>query len=98
MMLGFCACKPGWIDHLYVLPEHHGQGIGTALLDQAKSGNGRLELWTFQKNVRAIKFYRDNGFVLAETTDGTGNEEEEPDARFVWVRENDENFPNRTPI
>ena len=83
---GFCAYREGWIDHLYVLPEHQGKGIGSALLDQAKSINSRLELWTFQKNARAIAFYRKHAFVLAEMTDGAGNEEEEPDARLVWKK------------
>ena len=87
MILGFCACKDGWIDHLYVLPGHHGKGIGTELLAQAKSGSRKLELWTFQRNTRAITFYRKHGFVLSEMTDGAVNEEKEPDARLVWTRD-----------
>jgi len=85
-IVGFCAYRGGWIDHLYVLPEHHGKGIGTALLDNAKNANHGLELWTFQKNRRAIGFYVKHGFFCAELTDGSGNEEKEPDARFVWLR------------
>ena len=85
-VVGFCAFKDGWIDHLYILPEYQGKGIGKSLLNRAKDGNSKLELWTFQRNTDAIKFYEKNGFALAETTDGTTNEEKEPDARYVWKK------------
>ena len=29
---GFTAFRTGWVDHLYVRPERHGQGLGKALL------------------------------------------------------------------
>jgi len=86
VIIGFCAYRNGWVDHLYVLPAHHGKGIGTALLNGAKSANSKLELWTFQRNTHAIAFYCRHGFVLAEMTDGTANEEKEPDARFIWTK------------
>jgi len=46
----------------------------------------RLELWVFQRNERARAFYRRHGFVLVEETDGAGNEERTPDARYAWAR------------
>ncbi len=85
-LIGYCVFRPGWIDHLYVLPAHHGRGIGTALLEKAKGANSSLELWTFQRNERARSFYETHGFTLVETTDGSGNEEREPDARYRWAR------------
>jgi hypothetical protein len=30
------------------------------------------------------RFYRRHGFAVAETTDGSRNEERAPDIRFVW--------------
>jgi hypothetical protein len=39
-----------------------------------------------QRNTRARRFYEARGFVLTEETDGAGNEENEPDARYLWVR------------
>jgi len=83
---GFVAFRDGWVDHLYVLPSHVRRGYGRALLDKAKERNSRLQLWTFQRNLNAIGFYKANGFGLVRETDGAGNEEREPDALFAWSR------------
>ncbi len=86
-VVAMMALKPGWVDQLYVAPERLGEGIGRRLLDVAKeqAGNDGLQLWTFQINDRARRFYERNGFAIAEMTDGSGNEEHEPDVRYVWV-------------
>ncbi len=79
------SLTPGWIDQLYVATDRQGQGIGRRLLDLAKErSDGDLELWTFQVNDRARRFYERNGFTIAEMTDGSGNQEREPDVRYVW--------------
>ncbi|MDN5004924.1 GNAT family N-acetyltransferase [Bradyrhizobium sp. GCM10027634] len=85
-LCGIIAFRDGWIEQLYVRPAAQGRGIGTELLNVAKAANERLELWTFQRNAPARGFYEAHGFKLAEKTDGTRNEENEPDARYVWVR------------
>jgi GNAT superfamily N-acetyltransferase len=85
-MTGVIAFRDEWVEQLYVLPETQGRGVGTELLDIAKRASGRLHLWTFQRNARARRFYEARGFVLAEQTDGAGNEEKEPDARYLWTR------------
>ena len=86
VMTGLIAFHDDWIEQLYVLPEAQGQGIGTELLDVAKRASDRLQLWTFQRNAQARRFYEARGFALAEQTDGSGNEEKEPDARYLWTR------------
>ncbi|MCP3470333.1 GNAT family N-acetyltransferase [Bradyrhizobium sp. CCGUVB1N3] len=83
---GIIAFRDGWIEQLYVLPNAQDRGVGTELLDVAKNAFDHLQLWTFQRNVRARRFYESRGFELVEETDGTGNEEKEPDARYVWRR------------
>ncbi|GHD97675.1 hypothetical protein GCM10010339_00960 [Streptomyces alanosinicus] len=45
---------------------------------------GGLSLWTFQVNKPAHRFYERHGFTAVESTDGSGNEEREPDVRYVW--------------
>lgn len=80
------AFRDEWVEQLYVLPVAQGRGIGTELLDVAKGACERLELWTFQRNAAARHFYEARGFVVVEQTDGTRNEEKEPDARYVWIR------------
>jgi GNAT superfamily N-acetyltransferase len=86
VMTGVIAFHDDWIEQLYVLPEAQGRGVGTQLLDSAKRASERLQLWTFQRNTRARRFYEARGFVLAEQTDGARNEEKEPDARYLWTR------------
>jgi putative acetyltransferase len=83
-LLGFIAFREGWIDQLYVLPLSQRRGIGTALLQVAQSKSGHLSLWTFLRNKNARRFYEKHGFVLVQETDGTRNEEKEPDAMYSW--------------
>jgi GNAT superfamily N-acetyltransferase len=86
-ILGFCAFRPGWVDHLYIHPDRHAQGLGRALLARAQAAEPMLQLWVFQRNHRAIRFYEAAGFRRVEATDGARNEEKTPDARYRWDRE-----------
>ena len=74
-----------WLDDLYVDPAYAGQGLGSALLDLAKvrqpDGFG---LWVFEMNQPARAFYAGHGLVEVERTDGSANEEKEPDIRMEW--------------
>jgi diguanylate cyclase (GGDEF)-like protein len=72
------------IDHLYVHPDHHRQGLGSALLRAAQAARPRLELWVFQRNAGAIAFYKAHGFEVVEVTEGANNEEQEPDFLMAW--------------
>ena len=74
-----------WVDQLYVESTCTGFGLGSRLIELAKSRRPTgLQLWTFVTNAGAQRFYRRHGFVVAETTDGSGNEEQAPDIRFIW--------------
>ncbi len=85
-LAGMIAFRPGWVDQLYVLSEYQGKGIGHTLLGLAQADSDELQLWTFQKNDAARRFYEKHGFAAVEFTDGTGNEEREPDMRYRWLR------------
>jgi ribosomal protein S18 acetylase RimI-like enzyme len=85
-MIGMLAFRKDWIDQLYVLPTDQRRGIGTELLQVAQSSLDCLHLWTFQRNIRARRFYEAKGFALVEETDGRRNEEKEPDALYLWKR------------
>ena len=80
-VVGMMVVRPNDLDQLYVAPDRLGHGIGRRLLDVARgvSPNG-LSLYTFQVNARARRFYERNGFVV----DALGNEEGQPDVRYVW--------------
>ena len=86
VLTGIIAFREGWIEQLYVLPEAQGRGAGSALLQVAQRAFDRLQLWTFQRNTAARRFYQARGFTLVEETDGARNEEKEPDARYLWMR------------
>jgi GNAT superfamily N-acetyltransferase len=85
-VVAFSAVKDGWLDHLYVVPARQGGGIGRALLRRAMNENpGGLSLWAFVANHRAITFYGRAGFVEVLRTDGSANEEGEPDVQMRWA-------------
>jgi putative acetyltransferase len=86
VIVGFCALRRGWIDHLFVAHERHGRGVGQALLARALADRRRVKLWTFQRNLRSRAFYRMQGFEEVLFTDGAANEEKEPDVLLEWIR------------
>jgi len=66
-------------------PDGTGETAGTQLIEAAKeSGVGALELWCFQANARACRFYEARGFFAIRFTDGEENEEKTPDIRYRW--------------
>jgi GNAT superfamily N-acetyltransferase len=76
----------GWIDQLYLDPAWLGRGLGDSFVEVAKQRHpGGLQLWTFQVNEPAQRFYERHGFVAVERTSGAGNEERTPDVRFEWL-------------
>jgi len=84
-LVGFLAIGDNHVDHLYVRPAAAGQGIGTALLEQAKQRRpSGLRLWAFQVNTAARHFYEGRGFTTVKMTDGRHNQEHEPDVLYAW--------------
>ena len=84
-VVGFAGISGDELTHLYVDPPAQNRGVGTALLDHVKGLRPeRLELWVFQKNDGARRFYERHGFNLVRLTDGAGNMEQEPDALYEW--------------
>ena len=70
--IAFLALKDDTVEHLYVRPEAQRAGIGSALLEAAKSRSpSGLRLWTFQRNQGARAFYAHHGFAELELTDGS---------------------------
>jgi GNAT superfamily N-acetyltransferase len=83
-LLGLLVLDGDWVDQLYVEPGRTGQGVGTTLVEHAmRQRPAGLELWTFQSNAGARRFYERLGFTAAETTEGD-NEEGAPDVRYIW--------------
>jgi GNAT superfamily N-acetyltransferase len=86
-IVAFLARKGEEIRLLYTRPDRIGMGAGTQLIDAEKaSGIGALELWCFEANERARRFYEARGFRAIRFTDGAHNEEQMPDIRYRWER------------
>ncbi|MFF7526395.1 GNAT family N-acetyltransferase [Streptomyces pseudovenezuelae] len=84
-VVGLMVLDGDLLSQLYLDPGWRGRGIGDRFVTLAKErGPQGLSLWTFQVNKPAHRFYERHGFVEAERTDGGGNEEREPDVRYVW--------------
>jgi ribosomal protein S18 acetylase RimI-like enzyme len=84
-VVGVGALGESTLGHLYVHPDFHGRGHGTALLDKAKELRpDGFTLWTFPANEWACRFYERHGLCPIEYGDGSGNEEGVPDVRYEW--------------
>ncbi|MGA4842627.1 GNAT family N-acetyltransferase [Streptomyces sp. G45] len=83
-VVGMMVLDGAELSQLYLAPDRRGQGIGDRFMALAKRlAPDGIDLWTFQVNAPARRFYERHGFVAAERTDGD-NEEGEPDVRYVW--------------
>jgi ribosomal protein S18 acetylase RimI-like enzyme len=84
-VVALAAIGESTLGHLYVHPDHHGRGLGTALLEKTKELRpSGFTLWTFPANERACHFYERHGLRQIELGDGSGNEEGLPDVRYEW--------------
>jgi len=79
------ATDCSWIEQLYLRPAWIGLGIGTRLLELARTElPPPIRLYTFQCNDRARNFYERRGFKAVRFSDGSGNEEKSPDVLYEW--------------
>lgn len=84
-IVAMMALSENMLEQLYVVPRWIGRGLGSRLLAIAKERrpNG-LDLYTFQANTRARRFYEARRFVVVAMGDGAGNDEGQPDIRYAW--------------
>lgn len=74
-IVGFLGLVDDYIAGIFVLKAFRSLGVGTKLLNEAKSKNNRLTLSVFKKNKQAIYFYQMNDFkTLQERLDNETNE------------------------
>ena len=85
-VLGVLTLHNDFIDQLYIASDAQRSGLGARFVALAKQQRPEgLQLWAFVSNLPARDFYANHGFVEAERTDGSNNEERAPDIRFVWA-------------
>ena len=82
---GFLGLSGEYIEGIFVSEEAQSRGIGKLLLNHAKDRKSALRLNVYQKNVRAIRFYRREGFQIRRS--GLDAATGEPDCEMTWRRE-----------
>ena len=76
-IVAFIGMNNQYVEGLFVKESAQSRGIGKQLLDHAKSRKTELRLGVYQKNVRAMRFYlRENFLIQAEEMDEDTNEKE----------------------
>jgi len=63
---GFIALMGNEVGAIFLQPEFHGKGAGTALMDKAQELQGDLEVEVFKENSIGRNFYSQYGFELIE--------------------------------
>ena len=85
-VLGLLTLHGDFVDQLYLASTAQRSGLGSRFIELAKGERpGGLQLWVFQSNLAAQRFYAKHGFIEIERTDGAGNEERSPDIRMAWA-------------
>ncbi|MES3675513.1 N-acetyltransferase [Halomonas elongata] len=76
-IVGFYSLFEDTLAAIFVDPDLQGQGIGAALLDDAKGRREELRLTVYRENAPSVRFYEKHGFVpLGEQVDeNTGHAE-----------------------
>jgi len=83
-VVGFMASTSDTISQLYLHVDHQNQGIGSMLMNLAKSqSSGRLHLFTFKSNMNAQRFYNHHGFRIVKF--GFENELGLEDIEYEWT-------------
>ena len=82
---GFIGLTENHIEGIFVAKAARSKGIGRALLEYAKSRKPRLDLSVYQKNERALAFYRREQFVVQ--SEGIDEDTNEADIQMLWTRQ-----------
>lgn len=82
---GFIGLTENHIEGIFVAKAARSKGIGKALLDYAKSRRPRLTLGVYQKNERALAFYRREQFAIH--SEGIDEDTNEAEIQMLWTRQ-----------
>jgi chorismate mutase/GNAT superfamily N-acetyltransferase len=86
VVLGFVSLRGSWIPLLFVHPERPARGVGAALMDLAKGLRPHgFGLRVHADNARARDFYRRQGLVELESTDGSSYDDGAADVQMAWL-------------
>lgn len=81
---GFIGLTGNHIEGIFVAKAARSKGVGKALLEYAKSRKPSLTLSVYQKNQRALAFYRRKQFVVQ--SEGIDEDTNEAEIQMLWTR------------
>lgn len=82
---GFIGLTENHIEGIFVAESARSKGVGKSLLEYAKSRKPRLDLSVYQKNERALAFYRREQFVVQ--SEGIDEDTNEAEIQMLWTRQ-----------
>ena len=82
---GFIGLTENHIEGIFVAKAARSKGIGKALLEYAKSRKPCLTLSVYQKNERALAFYRREQFAVH--SEGIDEDTNEAEIQMLWTRQ-----------
>ena len=80
---GFIGLTENHIEGTFVAKSERSKGVGKALLDHAKSCKLHLTLNVYQKNERALAFYRREQFTVQ--SEGIDEDTNEAEIQMLWT-------------
>lgn len=83
LIQGFIGMQEDYIAGIFVKKEFRGLGIGKELLNFVKEKHTSLTLHVYQKNQRAMEFYKREGFFI--TSEDTDPDTGEVDLTMQWT-------------
>ena len=81
---GFIGLTENHIEGIFVAKAARSKGVGKALLDHVKPLKPRLTLGVYQKNERALAFYRREQFAVH--SEGIDEDTNEAEIQMLWTR------------
>ena len=82
---GFIGLTGNHIEGIFVAKAARSKGVGKALLEYAKSRKPCLTLSVYQKNQRALAFYRREQFTVQ--SEGIDEDTNEAELQMLWSRQ-----------
>lgn len=83
-ILGFIGVSGNYIDGIFVCAENQSRGIGKKLIDFVKESRRVLELNVYCKNAGAVRFYKNQGFIIK--SEGVDENTGEKEYLMTWNR------------
>ena len=77
LIMGFVGLTGNYVAGIFVKEYAQSKGVGKHLLDYVKTIKTYLDLSVYQKNIRAVSFYKREQFIIqSENIDHSTNEKE----------------------